>query len=330
MRAIEISSFGEPNVLKETTRPDPVAKPGEAMIRVEASGVNRPDVMQRKGQYPPPKGASDLPGLEVAGKIIAGDVDALARAGLKLGDAVCGLVAGGGYAELCVIPISQCLPIPHGLSMLEAAALPENFFTVWSNIFDRGHLKAGETILVHGGSSGIGVTTIQLAKAFGAKVIVTVGNGEKCEACRKLGADHAINYRTSDFVAETKRLTNGRGADVILDMVAGDYIARDVQCLADDGRILIIANLGGAKAEFDAGEVLRRRLTITGQTLRPRPEPFKAAIGKQLREHVWPLIAAGQVRPIIAKVFPAGQAAEAHALMESSQHIGKIMLDWTA
>lgn len=329
MRVIEIVRFGEPEVLREATRPDPVPGPGEALVRVHASGVNRPDVLQRRGQYPPPPGASDLPGLEVAGTIAAGDAGELARAGLKLGDVVCGLTTGGGYAELCAIPLGQCLPVPAGLSMVEAAALPETFFTVWSNIFDRGHLKSGETLLVHGGSSGIGVTAIQLAKAFGATVLVTVGNDEKCDACRKLGADDAINYRTSDFVAEVNRLTRGRGADVILDMVAGDYIAREIGCLADDGRILIIAWLGGVKATFDAGEVLRRRLTITGQTLRPRPAAFKAAIADRLRERVWPMIAAGRIRPVIAKVFRAAQAAEAHALMESSQHVGKIVLDWT-
>lgn len=329
MRAIEISCFGEPDVLREVVRPDPVPGPGEALVRVHASGVNRPDVLQRRGQYPPPPGASDLPGLEVAGRIVGGDAGELARAGLKLDDAVCGLTTGGGYAELCVVPLGQCLPVPAGLRMVEAAALPETFFTVWSNIFDRGHLRSGETLLVHGGSSGIGVTAIQLAKAFGATVLATAGSEEKCDACRELGADFAINYRTSDFVAEVNRVTRGRGADVILDMVAGDYIAREIGCLADDGRILLIAWLGGAQAAFDAGEVVRRRLTITGQTLRPRPAAFKASIAGRLREQVWPMIAAGRIRPVIAKVFRASQAAEAHALMESSRHVGKIVLDWT-
>ncbi len=330
MRVIEITRFGEPEVLHEATRPDPVPGPGEVLVRVHASGVNRPDVLQRQGHYPPPPGASDLPGLEVAGTLVAGDADELAQAGLKLGDTVCGLVAGGGYAELCVVPLAQCLPVPLGLSLVEAAALPENFFTVWSNVFNRARLKSGETLLVHGGSSGIGVTAIQLSKAFGATVLVTVGSEDKCTACLALGADQAINYRSSDFVAEVKRLTEGRGADVILDMVAGDYIAREIGCLADDGRIVIIAWLGGVKAEFNAGEVLRRRLTITGSTLRPRSVAFKAAIAGELRERVWPLIASGRIRPVIAKVFPAAQAAQAHALMESSRHIGKIVLDWTS
>ena len=330
MRVIEITRFGEPDVLHEATRPDPVPGSGEVLVRVHASGVNRPDVLQRKGEYPPPPGASDLPGLEVAGTIAAGDADELAKAGLTLGDSVCGLVAGGGYAELCAVPLAQCLPAPLGLSLVEAAALPENFFTVWSNVFNRARLKSGETLLVHGGSSGIGVTAIQLGKAFGATVLVTVGSEEKCTACLALGADQAINYRSSDFVAEVKRLTEGRGADVILDMVAGDYVAREIGCLADDGRIVIIAWLGGVKAEFNAGEVLRRRLTITGSTLRPRSVAFKAAIAGELRERVWPLIASGRIRPVIAKVFPAAQAAQAHALMESSRHIGKIVLDWTS
>ena len=239
-------------------------------------------------------------------------------------------MAGGGYAELCVVPLGQCLPAPSGLSLIEAAALPETFFTVWSNVFNRAGLKSGETLLVHGGSSGIGVTAIQLGKAFGATVLVTAGSEEKCAACRALGADHAINYRSSDFVAEVLRFTEGRGADVILDMVAGDYVAREIGCLADDGRIAIIAVQGGVKAEFNAGELLRRRLTITGSTLRPRSAAFKAAIARELRERVWPLIASGRIRPVIAQVFPAGQAAQAHVLMESGQHVGKIVLDWTS
>ena len=329
MRAIEITRFGPPEVLVETARPVPTPGPGEVLVRVSASGVNRPDVLQRKGGYPPPSGASDLPGLEVAGTLVAGDGDELARVGLKLGDPVCGLVAGGGYAELCAVPVGQCLPAPPGLSMVESAALPETFFTVWSNVFNRAGLKSGETLLVHGGSSGIGVTAIQLGKAFGATVLVTVGSEEKCAACRDLGADQTINYRASDFVAEVMRFTEGRGADVILDMVAGDYVAREIGCLAHDGRIVIIAVLGGAKAGFDAWELLRRRLTITGSTLRPRSAAFKAAIAGELRERVWPLIASGRIRPVIARVFPAAQAAQAHALMESNQHIGKIVLDWT-
>jgi NADPH2:quinone reductase len=330
MRAIEIARFGSPEVLVETTRPTPLPGPGEALVRVLASGVNRPDVMQRKGNYPPPPGASDLPGLEVAGTVVAGDTAELAVAGLSLGDPVCALVAGGGYAEFCVAPLEQCLPAPPGLSMIEAASLPETFFTVWLNVFNLAGLKSGETLLVHGGASGIGVTAIQLGKAFGATVLVTAGSDDKCAACRALGADHAINYRTGDFVAEVKRFTEGRGANVILDMVAGDYIAREIGCLATDGRIAVIAVMGGVKAEFNAGELLFRRLTITGSTLRPRPVAFKAAIAGELRERVWPLIASGRIRPVIAQVFPAAQASQAHTLMESNRHIGKIVLDWMA
>jgi NADPH2:quinone reductase len=330
MRAIEITSFGPPEVLQETTCPVPVPGPGEVLIRVSASGVNRPDVLQRMGAYPPPPGASDLPGLEVAGILAGGDAGELAAAGWSLGDPVCALVAGGGYAEFCTAPLGQCLPPPSGLSLVEAASLPETFFTVWSNVFDRARLQPGETLLVHGGSSGIGVAAIQMAKAFDAKVLVTAGSDAKCDACCALGADYGINYRSSDFVAEVRRWTQGRGADVVLDMVAGDYVAREIGCLADDGRIAIIATLGGAKAGFDAGEVLRRRLTITGATLRPRPVAFKAAIANNLREKVWPLIASGRIRPVIAQVFPAAQAAQAHALMESRRHVGKIILDWTA
>jgi len=330
MRAIEITRFGSPEVLVETTRPDPVPGPGEVLVPVSGSGVNRPDVLQRRGEYPPPAGASDLPGLEVAGTLVAGKADELALAGLKLGDQVCALVTGGGYAELCAVPLGQCLPAPAGLSMGEAAALPETFFTVWSNVFNRAGLKSGETLLVHGGSSGIGVTAIQLGKAFGATVLVTVGSDEKCAACRDLGADLAINYRTSDFVAEVLRFTGQRGTDVVLDMVAGDYVAREIGCLATDGRIAIIAALGGAQAGFNAWELLRRRLTITGSTLRPRSVAFKAAIARELRERVWPFIAAGRIRPAIAQVFPAARAAEAHALMELNRHIGKIVLDWTS
>jgi NADPH2:quinone reductase len=329
MRAIEIARFGPPEVLVETTRPTPLPGPGEVLVHVRASGVNRPDVMQRKGQYPPPPGASDLPGLEVAGTVVAGDTAELAAAGLAPGDPVCALVTGGGYAEYCAVPLGQCLPVPAGWSMVEAASLPETFFTVWSNVFDRAGLKPGETLLVHGGSSGIGVTAIQLGKAFGATVLVTAGSEEKCAACRDLGADHAVNYRTSDFVAEVMQFTQGRGADVILDMVAGDYIAREIGCMASDGRLAVIAVLGGARAEFDAGQLLFRRLTITGSTLRARPVAFKAAIAGQLRARVWPLITAGRIRPVIASAIPAAQAAQAHALMESGRHVGKIVLDWT-
>jgi NADPH2:quinone reductase len=329
MKAIAITEFGGPEVLREITRPDPVPAAGEALIRVHASGINRPDVLQRKGAYPPPPGASDLPGLEIAGEIVGGDAGALAAAGFQLGDRVCALVAGGGYAELCAAPIGQCLPVPRGLSEAEAAGLPETFFTVWSNVFDRGGLRKGETLLVQGGSSGIGVTAIQLGKAFGATVIVTAGDDAKCTACLRLGADHAINYKTQDFAAEVKRLTEGRGADVVLDMVAGSYVAREIACLADDGRIVIIAVQGGVKAEIDAAAVLRRRLTITGSALRPRPVAFKAAIARALREQVWPLIESGEVRPVVHAEFPATEAAQAHALMESGKHVGKIVLRWS-
>ncbi len=328
MNAIEITSFGAPDVLQLATRADPEPSAGEVLIRVSASGVNRPDVLQRTGNYPVPPGASDIPGLEVAGEIIAGDTQAMAVAGLKIGDAVCALVAGGGYAELCVAPVGQCLPVPAGLSLLEAASLPETFFTVWSNVFERAHLQKGETLLIQGGSSGIGVTAIQIAKALGATVFVTAGTDEKCAACVALGADHAINYKTSDFVEEVKRLTDGKGVNVILDMVAGSYVAREVLCLAEDGRLVIIAVQGGVKAEFNAGLVLRKRLTITGSTLRPRSLEFKTAVASALKTKVWPLIASGAIKPVIHSTFAAADAAQAHALMESNQHIGKIVLTW--
>ena len=328
MRAVEISSFGAPDVLRLGQRPVPQPGVGELLIRVAASGINRPDVLQRAGHYAPPPGASDLPGLEVAGVIEAGDTQAMASAGLKVGDRVCALVAGGGYAQWCVAPVGQCLPVPAGLNDIEAASLPETFFTVWSNVFDRGRLQAGEFLLVQGGSSGIGVTAIQLARAWGATVIVTAGSDEKCAACIELGASHAINYKTQDFVAEVHRITNGRGVDVVLDMVAGDYVAREVECLAEDGRLVIIAVQGGVKSSFNAGLVLRRRLTITGSTLRPRSVEFKTAIAQSLRSRVWPLIEQGKVRPVIYQTFDAGDAAAAHALMESNQHTGKIVLTW--
>ncbi|CAB5656795.1 Beta-ketoacyl-acyl-carrier-protein synthase I [Delftia tsuruhatensis] len=328
MRAVELTDFGAPEVLRLGERPLPVAGPQELLIQVSASGVNRPDVLQRKGHYAPPPGASDLPGLEVAGVIVSGDDDAMRQAGLHVGDRVCALLAGGGYAEYCVAPVAQCLPIPAGLSEVEASALPETFFTVWSNVFDRGNLQAGETLLVQGGSSGIGVTAIQLAKARGATVIVTAGSDAKCADCLKLGADHAINYRTQDFAEEVQRITGGKGVDVILDMVAGGYVAREVQSLAEDGRLVIIAVQGGIKAEFDAGLVLRRRLLVTGSTLRPRSVAFKGAIAQALRREVWPLIEAGHIRPVIHSTFAAADADKAHALMESSQHTGKIVLTW--
>ncbi len=328
MKAIEITAPGQPDVLRLTERPRPEAAPGEALIRVAASGVNRPDVLQRKGLYPVPPGASDLPGLEVAGTIESGDAAALAAAGMRIGDRVCALVAGGGYAEYCVAPVGQCLPSPARLSDIEAASLPETFFTVWSNVFDRARLRPGETLLVQGGSSGIGVTAIQLAKAWGATVIVTVGSPEKAAACVALGADHAINYRTDDFSTEVLRLTGGKGTDVVLDMVAGDYLLRELKCLAEDGRIVVIAVQGGVDAKVDAGLVLRRRLTISGSTLRPRPVAFKTAIAAALKQTVWPWLDAGTVRPVIHQVFPAAEAASAHALMESNRHIGKLVLAW--
>ena len=328
MKAVEISSYGPPGVLRLGERPAPVPGAGELLIRVAASGINRPDVLQRTGNYPVPPGASDIPGLEVAGEIVDGDAQAMAAAGFKKGDRVCALVAGGGYAELCVAPVGQCLAVPKGLSDIEAASLPETFFTVWSNVFDRGRLKAGETFMVQGGTSGIGVTAIQMAKALGAKVIATAGSDDKCEACLKLGADHAINYKTQDFADEAKNLTGGKGVDVILDMVAGDYVAREVGCLAEDGRIVIIAVQGGTKSEFNAGMVLRKRLTITGSTLRARSVEFKTDIARSLKAKVWPLLESGAVKPVIHSTFPAGEAAKAHELMESNQHIGKIVLTW--
>ena len=330
MRAVEISAFGPPSVLQLGQRPRPAPGAGELLIRVSASGVNRPDVLQRTGNYPVPPGASDIPGLEVAGVIADGDSLALAQAGLAIGQRVCALVAGGGYAEYCVAPIGQCLPVPAGLSDIEAASLPETFFTVWSNVFDRARLQAGESILIQGGSSGIGVTAIQMAKAFGAQVFVTAGSTEKCQACLALGADHAINYRSHDFAQELMRLTDNAGVDIILDMVAGAYIAKEVQCLREDGRLVLIAVQGGVKSEFNAGLVLRRRLTITGSTLRPRPIAFKTAIAQACRDRVWPLIDQGRIKPVIHSVFAAADAAQAHELMESNQHIGKIMLTWGA
>lgn len=338
MNVVEISSFGGPDVLRLADRPVPVAGAGEVLIRVGASGINRPDVLQRAGMYPAPAGASDIPGLEIAGVIEGGDAQAMAQAGLNVGDRVCALVAGGGYAEYCVAPIGQCLPVPKGLSDVEAASLPETFFTVWSNVFDRGGLQSGETLLVQGGTSGIGVTAIQIAKALGAKVIATAGSDEKCAACLALGADHAINYKNQDFQVEALRLTDGRGVDVVLDMVAGSYVAKEVQCLAEDGRLVIIAVQGGVQAEFNAALVMRKRLTITGSTLRARPVAFKAAIAKACLQQVWPLLVAGRVKPVVHSVFPAvddsqpsgSGASQAHTLMESNQHVGKIVLTWSA
>jgi len=323
MRAIEITQYGGPEVLQPCERPQPTLKAGEILIKVHAAGINRPDVFQRLGQYPVPPGASDLPGLEVAGEIVGGD---LAGSDFALGDKVCALVQGGGYAEYCAAPLEQCLPVPPGLSMVEAAALPETFFTVWSNVFQRAGLTGDETLLVQGGSSGIGTTAIQVATALGHRVFATAGSADKCRACEELGAERAIDYKTEDFAAVVKELTGGKGVDVVLDMVGGDYVAREVSCLADDGRIVIIALLGGAKANVDLGQVLRRRLTITGSTLRPRPVAFKAQVARELRATVWPLLAAGKVKPVIHQVFALDEAAQAHALMESSAHVGKIVL----
>jgi NADPH2:quinone reductase len=329
MHAIEIKQPGGPEVLVPTQRPEPTPRAGELLIGVTASGINRPDVLQRKGLNPMPPGVSDLPGLEVAGTVLSGAAEDLAAAGLKLGERVCALVAGGGYAQQCVAPAGQCLPVPKGLSDIEAAALPETFFTVWQNVFQNAKLARGETLLVQGGSSGIGMTAIHLAKAFGATVIVTAGSDDKCAACIAEGADHAINYKTQDFAAEVKRITGARGVDVVLDMVGGDYLPREVNCMADDGRIAVIAVQGGTQASLDVGLLLRKRLAIIGSTLRPRSVAYKTIIAKELRDKVWPLIEAGKIKPVIFKVFPATQAAQAHALMESSVHVGKIILDWT-
>jgi putative PIG3 family NAD(P)H quinone oxidoreductase len=323
MTAVEITSPGGPEVLKACTRPVPQPRDGEVLIEVHAAGINRPDVFQRKGHYDPPPGAPDIPGLEVAGRVVAVGPGV---SEWKEGDEVCALVAGGGYAEFCTAPAPQCLPVPKGLGMVEGAALPETFFTVWSNVFDRGLLKAGETLLVHGGSSGIGTTAIQLAKAAGARVFTTAGSAEKCEACLKLGADRAINYREEDFAAVVKEATGGKGVDVVLDMVGGDYIPRSISCMAPDGRHVSIAFLRGSKAEIDFNRVMRTRLTLTGSTLRPRPIADKAAIAGRLKEHVWPKLADGSIRPLVHATFPLAEAAAAHALMESSQHIGKIVL----
>jgi len=333
MQAIEITRPGAPEVLKLSQREMPKPGPGEVLIEVAAAGVNRPDVFQRQGNYAPPAGASDLPGLEVAGTLVDGDFAAENPFGLKRGDQVCALLAGGGYAQYAIAPLAQCLPAPAGLSLVEAASLPETYFTVWSNVFDRGRLGQGEggaheSLLVQGGSSGIGVAAIQLAAALGHPVYATAGSPDKCAACERFGATAAINYKTEDFVARIQQLTQQRGVDVILDMVAGDYVAREVKVLAEGGRLVIIATLGGSAIALDAGELMRRRLTVTGSTLRMRPVAFKAAIARRLHEVVWPLFEAGKLRPVIHQVFPAAEAAQAHALMESSAHIGKIMLHW--
>ena len=323
MQVVEISRPGGPEVLQVATRPLPRLKAGQVLIRVAAAGVNRPDCLQRAGSYPPPPGDSDLPGLEVAGRIVqcAADVNQW-----QPGDQVCALTPGGGYARSCAAPAGHCLPLPKGWTPVEAASLPETMFTVWINVFERGRLAPGETLLVQGGASGIGVTAIQIARAMGHRVFVTAGSPDKCKACEDLGAERAINYRTEDFVEVVWQLTSGRGVDVILDMVAGSYIPRELRCLADDGRLSIIALLGGSRVEIDLGEILFRRLTITASTLRPRSVEFKTTIAAKLRQKVWPLLESKQIRPVIFTVFPLADAAGAHALMESGAHIGKIVL----
>ena len=323
MIAVEISAPGGPEVLKPVERPVPHPAAGEVLIRVVAAGVNRPDVMQRRGVYPPPPGASDIPGLEVSGEIeTTGDGVTEWRGG----DRVCALVAGGGYAEYCVAPAPQCLPIPKGMDPVFAAGLPETFFTVWTNVFDRGRLQAGETALFHGGASGIGTTAIQLARARGARVLATAGSDDKCRACEELGAERCINYRTDDFVEVVKAVTDGRGVDLILDIVGGDYAPRNLVALAQDGRLVQIGLMGGTTATVDLNRLMRRRLTITGSTLRPRSVEEKGDIAAALLDQVWPLLEEGRVRPIIYRTFPLAEAAEAHRLMESSEHIGKIVL----
>ncbi len=323
MTAIEIKEPGGPEVLTPCEREVPQPGPGEVLIEVAAAGINRPDVLQRTGGYPPPPGASDIPGLEVAGRIAALGSDVT---DLKVDDQVTALVAGGGYAEFCLAPAPQCLPVPKGLTAIQAAALPETFFTVWTNVFDRGGLQAGESLLVHGGSSGIGTTAIQLASKLGARVFTTAGSADKCQACEDLGAERAINYREEDFVAVVKEMTDGKGVNVVLDMVGGSYIQRNISALAPDGRLCYIAFLGGPKAEVNFAPVMLKRITISGSTLRPRPVAFKAEIAQNLRKTVWPLIEAGEIAPVVHKTFPLREAKEAHSLMESSTHIGKIVL----
>ena len=323
MIAIEIREPGEPDVLVPVERPTPAPGAGEVLIKVAAAGVNRPDVFQRRGRYPPPPGASDIPGLEVSGAI-----EALGPgvSEWRAGDGVCALVTGGGYAEYCVAPAPQCLPVPRGMAVVTAAAIPETFFTVWTNVFQRGRLQANESILVHGGSSGIGTTAIQLAKARGSRVFATAGSAEKCAACERLGAERAINYRDADFVAAVRELTGGDGVDVILDMVGGGYFARNIEALALEGRLVEIATLQGVKAELNIQTIMHRRLTITGSTLRPRPVADKAAIAAELWQHVWPLLESGTVKPVVHATFPLRHAADAHRVMESSAHIGKLLL----
>ena len=323
MRAVEISAPGGPEVLRAVERPLPAPKASEILVKVAAAGVNRPDVLQRTGHYPVPPDASDLPGLEVAGEVVGLGSSAKKH---KLGEQVCALVHGGGYAQYCVAPEAQALPVPKGLSLVEAASLPETFFTVWSNVYDRGRLAPGETLLVQGGSSGIGVTAIQMAAAIGNTVFATAGSDEKCAACLRLGAKLAFNYKTQDFQKEVMAATGGKGVNVILDMVGGDYVPKELRCLAEEGRLVFIAFLRGHKAELDINEVMRKRLVVTGSTLRPRPVEFKGRIAASLREKIWPLIEAGRIRPEIYRSFPLEQASEAHRVLESSQHIGKLVL----
>lgn len=323
MTCIDPAEAGGPEVLQPVTRPLPVPAAGEVLIKVAAAGVNRPDVLQRRGMYPPPPGAPSVPGLEVAGEIVA--VGPEVEAAL-IGTRVCALVAGGGYAEYCAAPVGQCLPVPDGLSMEEAAAMPETLFTVWTNVFERGYAKAGETILIHGGTSGIGTMAIALCKLFGLTVIVTCGSDDKCAAACALGADHAINYNAADFVAEVATLTDGKGVQLILDMVGGDYVPRNLQCLAEDGRHVTIAVQRGITAEINIAAVMVRRLTLTGSTLRARPVAFKSLVADELRRTVWPLVEAGQLRPVMDTAFPLAEAAAAHARMEAGAHVGKIVL----
>ncbi len=324
MQAIQITQPGGPEVLSLSEQPMPQLQAGEVLIKVQAAGVNRPDVLQRMGKYQPPPGASQIPGLELAGEIVDGD---LSGSKWKKGDLICALVAGGAYAQYCAVPLSLCMPVPQGWTALQAASLPETFMTVWSNVFQRGGLQAGEHLLVHGGSSGIGVAAIQLAKALGNPVTITAGAAEKCAACLALGANYAINYREKNFAEEILAITEGRGVDVVLDMVGGSYLEQHMQCLADDGRLVVIALQGGARGNLDLSQVLRRRLSISGSTLRPRSLAMKAALAAEVQAKVWPLIAAGLIKPQIEKVFPLAQASQAHALMESGAHFGKIMLE---
>jgi putative PIG3 family NAD(P)H quinone oxidoreductase len=323
MACVEIRAPGGPEVLVPVRRPRPAPGPGELLVKVAAAGVNRPDCLQRQGVYPPPAGASDLPGLEVAGTVAAlGD----GTTGWKVGDTLCALVAGGGYAEYCPVPVPQALPVPRGLDLVQAASLPETFFTVWTNVFERAALKPGETFLVHGGASGIGVAAIQMARALGARVMATAGGPEKCAACLRLGAERAVDYKAEDFVAAAREFTGGKGVDVVLDMVGGDYTERNLKALAPDGRLSIIAFLKGSKAPVDLMPLLLKRLTVIGSTLRPQPVARKGAIAAALREKVWPLIEAGVIRPVVHATFPLAEAARAHALMESGAHVGKIVL----